>query len=252
MKSLRQRDWKRSYRLLAAGCGVLACVLPLQAAERVYLRTGSNIVCDHQRNVDGRVRLYLTASNDNYTDIDPAQILRTEALAIQSKPVIQAPTAKRPAAGANFNAANLSALLDRAGANHHIDPDLLASMVKAESGGHAMATSHAGARGLMQLMPATAADLGVRDSLQPEQNVAGGTIYLDALLMYYNNNVALALAAYNAGPASVNRYGGIPPYMETRRYVQRVIHDYNRRKRIEARQRITSTASSTYSGTTRK
>lgn len=240
MNNLRQRDWKISCRLLAAGCGLLACVLPLHAAERVYLRTGSDIVCDHQQSVDGRVRLYFTAFSDNYTDIDPAQILRTERVAIQPKPVIQASTAKRPAVGVDFNAVDLPALLDRAGADHHIDPDLLASMVKVESGGHVSAISHVGARGLMQLMPATATDLGVRNSLQPDQNVAGGTVYLDALLMYYNNNVVLALAAYNAGPAAVNRYGGIPPYMETRRYVQRVIHDYNRRKRQEARRGATT------------
>ncbi len=109
-------------------------------------------------------------------------------------------------------------------------------MVHAESGGQARVISRTGARGLMQLMPGTAADLGVRDSFAPEQNVAGGATYLDALLMFYNDNLALALAAYNAGPAAVARYRGIPPYTETRRYVARVIHDYNRRKLREARQ----------------
>lgn len=89
----------------------------------------------------------------------------------------------------------------------------------------------------MQLMPATAKDLGVRDSFAAEQNIAGGTAYLDALLMYYHDDIALALAAYNAGPAAVNRYHGVPPYAETRRYVERVIHDFNQRKLREARQR---------------
>jgi soluble lytic murein transglycosylase-like protein len=120
-------------------------------------------------------------------------------------------------------------MLARAGTATNIDEDLLASVVKAESGGNARAVSRAGAQGLMQLMPATAAGLGVQDSFQPEQNVRGGSAYLDALLVRYHDNVALALAAYNAGPAAVDKYHGIPPYAETRAYVARVIHEFNRR-----------------------
>jgi len=110
-----------------------------------------------------------------------------------------------------------------------VDEDLLASVVKAESGGNVHAVSRTGARGLMQLMPGTANELGVADSFQPEQNVRGGTTYLDALLTRYHDNMALALAAYNAGPLAVDRYHGIPPYHETQAYVARVIHEFNRR-----------------------
>jgi soluble lytic murein transglycosylase-like protein len=81
----------------------------------------------------------------------------------------------------------------------------------------------------MQLMPGTAAGLGVQDSFQPEQNVRGGSTYLDSLLTRYHDNLALALAAYNAGPDAVDKYHGIPPYSETRAYVARVIHEFNRR-----------------------
>jgi soluble lytic murein transglycosylase-like protein len=81
----------------------------------------------------------------------------------------------------------------------------------------------------MQLMPATAAGLGVKDSFKPEENVRGGSTYLDALLTRYHENLALALAAYNAGPAAVDKYRGIPPYRETAAYVARVIHEFNRR-----------------------
>ena len=82
----------------------------------------------------------------------------------------------------------------------------------------------------MQLMPATAHDLGVKDSFQPDQNINGGTAYLDALLTKYHDNLALALAAYNAGPAAVDKYHGIPPYRETRAYVAHVMTEFKRRK----------------------
>jgi soluble lytic murein transglycosylase-like protein len=120
-------------------------------------------------------------------------------------------------------------MLTQAGQAHNLDVDLLASLVKAESGGNSHAVSPAGARGLMQLMPGTARDLGVADSLKPDDNVRGGSTYLDALLTRYHDNLALALAAYNAGPDAVDRYHGIPPYHETRTYVARVIHEFNRR-----------------------
>jgi soluble lytic murein transglycosylase-like protein len=120
-------------------------------------------------------------------------------------------------------------MLARAGADHNLDVDLLASVVKAESDGNTRAVSRAGARGLMQLMPGTATGLGVEDSFQPDQNVRGGSTYLDKLLTLYHDNLAMALAAYNAGPEAVDKYHGIPPYRETQAYVARVIHEFNRR-----------------------
>jgi soluble lytic murein transglycosylase-like protein len=94
----------------------------------------------------------------------------------------------------------------------------------------------------MQLMPGTAAELGVEDSFQPDENVQGGSAYLDALLTRYRDNLALALAAYNAGPAAVAKYHGIPPYRETRVYVARVIHEFNRR--VLARERAATASAS--------
>jgi soluble lytic murein transglycosylase-like protein len=120
-------------------------------------------------------------------------------------------------------------MLSEVGQEHNLDVDLLASVVKAESGGNVRAVSRAGARGLMQLMPSTANDLGVQDSFKPGDNVRGGSTYLDALLTRYHENLALALAAYNAGPAAVDKYHGIPPYHETHAYVARVIHEFNQR-----------------------
>jgi soluble lytic murein transglycosylase-like protein len=106
-----------------------------------------------------------------------------------------------------------------------IDPALLAAMISNESGFNPYATSGAGARGLMQLMPQTAASLGVTDAYDPEQNVRAGARYLRALLDRFGT-LQLAVAAYNAGPAAVERYGGIPPYVETRAYVRDVLARY--------------------------
>ena len=107
-----------------------------------------------------------------------------------------------------------------AAAKHGIDPALLAGLVKQESGFDPSAGSPAGARGLTQLMPATAAGLGVTDVLDPIQNLDGGARYLRQQLDAFGGDVTRALAAYNAGPGAVQRYGGVPPYAETQNYVR--------------------------------
>ncbi|HEY3265994.1 MAG TPA: lytic transglycosylase domain-containing protein [Armatimonadota bacterium] len=109
-----------------------------------------------------------------------------------------------------------------ASARHGVDPAILRSVIKAESGFNPKAVSSAGAQGLMQLMPATARALGVADSFDPAQNIDGGARYLRHLLDKFGGNTSLAVAAYNAGPGSVEKYGGVPPFAETREYVQRV------------------------------
>ena len=198
------------------------------AVEQATLQNGFSLLCDHHALVDGRMRIYLSAGEDNYIEFVPAEIATFQKLPDpQPAAVLTAP--KDPRQSAKLTPADLREMLARAGAAHNLDVDLLASVVKAESGGNAHAVSRAGARGLMQLMPGTAASLGVRDSFAPGQNVRGGAAYLDALLTRYHDNLALALAAYNAGPEAVDKYRGIPPYRETRVYVARVIHEFNRR-----------------------
>ena len=103
-------------------------------------------------------------------------------------------------------------------------------MIRAESGNNPRAVSRKGAQGLMQLMPQTASNLGVKNSFDPAENVDGGVRYLRELLLQYNGDAAKALAAYNAGPQRVQQYNGVPPYRETHAYVARVITDYNRKK----------------------
>jgi len=112
--------------------------------------------------------------------------------------------------------------IDAAARAHDLDPSLVRAVIHAESGFNAGARSRKGAVGLMQLMPATAREVGVADARVPAQNIRGGTRYLASLLAQYRGDVTLAAAAYNAGPAAVAKYAGIPPYAETQVYVQRV------------------------------
>jgi hypothetical protein len=197
-----------------------------RGVEQVTLTNGFVEHCDHHAQVNGRVRLYLDSGEGSYIEFAPGQIASIRTLADPPAANLAAPA---PAAGGKLSPADIGEMLAHAGRQHNLDVDLLASVVKAESNGDAHAVSRAGAEGLMQLMPGTAAQLGVRDRFQPEQNLQGGSAYLDALLTRYRDNLALALAAYNAGPQAVDRYHGIPPYRETRIYVARVIHEFNRR-----------------------
>jgi len=215
-----------------------------RAAEHVTLRNGFEIDCARREAVEGdRTRLFLlpsaagsasesAAQDAGYMDVASDAVVRVETI---PDPVIAvAPVAKMtPVArsnGAEPTSAEMHTMLATAGNEHNIDEDLLASVVKAESGGKTFAVSRTGARGLMQLMPGTASAMGVDDAFRPEQNIAGGTAYLDQLLVRYHDDATLALAAYNAGPGAVDKYHGIPPYRETRAYVARVIGEFNRRK----------------------
>ena len=212
--------------IVALTLTAFAAIPHAHSAERVTLTNGFVESCNHHATVDTGVRLYLSASEDSYIDLAPDQIASIETVPDPPAPALPATPSRTRT---QLTAADLGEMLTRAGQQHNIDVDLLASVVKAESNGNTHAVSHAGAQGLMQLMPQTAQGLGVQDSFEPNQNVQGGSTYLDALLTRYHDNLALALAAYNAGPEAVDKYHGIPPYRETRLYVARVIHEFNRR-----------------------
>jgi len=112
--------------------------------------------------------------------------------------------------------------IERQATKHGVSPELVRAVIQVESAFNPNAISPKGAMGLMQLMPATATQFGVTNPFHPEQNIGGGTAYLRQLLTRYGNKVDLALAAYNAGPGSVEKYGAVPPYSETRSYVRKV------------------------------
>jgi soluble lytic murein transglycosylase-like protein len=205
------------------------------AFQRVTLRNGFSYDCARYEPIDNsHIRLFLASTTPqspnptpDFIDLPKQSIASIETLPDPPQPA-PTPTAATPIA-------NVLELLTEAGQQHHIDAELLASIVHAESGGHPNAISHTGARGLMQLMPGTAQQLGVDDAFRPDQNIAGGSTYLDQLLDRYDplndtRGLALALAAYNAGPAAVDRCHGIPPYRETRAYVARVMNEFKRRK----------------------
>lgn len=114
----------------------------------------------------------------------------------------------------------------RAATYYQLPPELLWAVIKVESNFRDRAVSPAGARGLMQLMPSTARAIGVRDSLDPQQNILGGAYYLRYLANRFAGDMYYTLAAYNAGPGAVQRHGGIPPYPETEQYVRKVLEYY--------------------------
>jgi len=208
------------------------------AAEHITLRNGFELNCVRRETIGDKIRLYLedrvsaasTNNAANYIEVATDKILEVEPIADPPSPVAAAEAPAMSAVPAAPTPSEIHEMLAHSGAAYHIDTDLLASVIKAESGGHVRAVSRAGAQGLMQLMPGTASEMGVHDAFRPDQNIAGGTAYLDELLTRYRDNIALALAAYNAGPAAVDRFHGVPPYRETQEYVARVIREFNRRK----------------------
>lgn len=126
----------------------------------------------------------------------------------------------------------INAAIEKYSARFNVDPLLVRAVMKQESNFQPFALSTAGAMGLMQLMPDTASGLGVKDPYNIEENIRGGVQYLSFQLQNFNNDLRLALAAYNAGPNAVRKYGGVPPYEETQNYVERVLKYYNMYKAL--------------------
>lgn len=200
---------------------------------------------DLQQMIQYQAMSMLTSSNNSYSyhspiiDLTFKQLLRekiNQAVSLNNNIRMNVSPLYRqtidypylPTAGITQSDTNTKydTIIASAAKKYDIDPKLVHSLIKAESNYNAYARSHAGAQGLMQLMPATARSLGVTNPFDPAKNIKGGTKYLSNMLERYNGNIELALAAYNAGPGNVDKYQGIPPFEETQNYVKKIMNSY--------------------------
>lgn len=234
-------------RLTPLAAALLAFATLAHASDLAILHNGNSIRHERRQVVGTVTRLYLSDSTSAYIEIPTSEIERfevdtapppqTKSPLANAQPTIPARVTAAPQAAMIpqrpapvLDRAALGQLVNGAGEKNQIDPDFIASVIRAESGFDSRAVSKKGARGLMQLMPQTATQLGVTNSFDPKANVEGGTKYLRELLEKYNYDVVKTLAAYNAGPQRVEQYHGVPPYYETRAYIARIIRDFNRQK----------------------
>ncbi|HZT00576.1 MAG TPA: lytic transglycosylase domain-containing protein [Terriglobales bacterium] len=228
------------------GMVVLLGVGAMQASatDVATLRNGFTIRHESRAPLGETTRLFLTADGSSFVDVPTAEIVQierdlnapavpeksTETLATAPAAMNPSLPAAAPPTPASTRPADIAEAVNSASGRYRIDPDLVNSVIRAESGFKVHAISPKGAQGLMQLMPGTASNLGVSNAFDPNANVDGGTRYLRELLERYNFDLVKALAAYNAGPHRVEQYGGVPPYLETRKYVASIVRDFNRKK----------------------
>jgi hypothetical protein len=207
--------------------------LPCPAADSAVLRNGFSIRHERRQVIGTMTRLYVNADGSSFVDVPTAEIDHFEAVANEPAPSLKTQTSIDGVKPTNLNinhSVDLNEVVASASGTYRLDPDLVNSVIRAESGFNVRAVSPKGAQGLMQLMPQTASQLGVQNVFDAQANVEGGTRYLRELLERYNFDLIKALAAYNAGPERVEQYGGVPPYYETKAYVARIVRDFNKKK----------------------
>lgn len=214
----------RAYVKLGLAIAALACVsAPAARADYVVLRSGARLNVTGYEILADRYRLHLKGGVaevpfDDIVGIEPEEVF---------EPIPEVAMDKTP----------FQSVIRAAAEKYGLDADLLHCVIAVESNFDPKAVSPKNARGLMQLLPTTAAQFGVKDIFDPEENVNAGARYLHDLLGKYRNNLTLALAAYNAGPERVDQYGHrVPPYLETMKYVQRIAKSYAKIKATAAQQ----------------
>jgi soluble lytic murein transglycosylase-like protein len=191
---------------------------PQTRAEYLVLRSGQRLsVTGYQLQGD----TYHLQLNGGTADLPASEVVAIEP----EENFTSTPAPDATAAKSQFHD-----LILTSAARYHVDPDLITSVIAAESNFDPKAVSRRNARGLMQLLPQTATQLGVKNIFDPTENIDAGTRYLSTLLNHYHYNLTLTLAAYNAGPQSVDRYRTVPPYRETHSYINKVSRTYAQRK----------------------
>jgi hypothetical protein len=203
---------KRAALLLSLGL----VAAPALRAEYVVLRGGQRLKVTGYQLLGDKYRLQMGGGTveiaaEDVVTIEPEEVFTP----LPAKPIVKAPYRE---------------LVEAAAARYRVDADLITSVIAVESNFDPKALSPKNARGLMQLLPETAERLGVQNIYDPQENIDAGTRYLRELLQRYDNDLALALAAYNAGPERVQQYGRVPPFAETLSYVRRVKRSYEKSK----------------------
>jgi len=189
---------------------------PSLRAEYIVLRSGQRLRVTGYQLLGDKYRLQMAGGSvevaaEDVVAIEPEDVFTP----VPAKPIIKPPFRE---------------LVEAAAARYSVDADLITSVIAVESNFDPKALSRKNARGLMQLLPETAARLGVQNIYDPQENIDAGTRYLRELLQKYNNDLVLTLAAYNAGPERVQQYGRVPPFPETLSYVRRVKRTYDKSK----------------------
>ncbi|MGB8475996.1 MAG: lytic transglycosylase domain-containing protein [Candidatus Acidiferrum sp.] len=205
----------RLTRILSA-CAILFAAAPVLRAEYVNLRSGQRLHVTGYQLLGESYRLQVAGGVVEVPATDVVSIDPEDDFAPLPPPVVAA--------------APFHEIVKAAAARYNVDADLITSVIAAESNFNPKAVSRRNARGLMQLLPETAAHFGARNIFDPRENIDAGTHYLRDLLQRYNNDLALALAAYNAGPQRVEQFGNVPPYPETVSYIRRVRRAYAKSK----------------------
>jgi soluble lytic murein transglycosylase-like protein len=202
---------------LALSALFMACAAPVSRAEYIVLRSGQRLAVTGYQIIGDKYRLQMKGGT---VDVSVEQVAAIEPEEIFT-PVPHVEVSQEP----------FGDLIRAAAKRYSVDADLITSVIAAESNFDPKAISRRDARGLMQLLPATANRLGVKNIFDPQENIDAGAHYLSDLLLLYKNDLALTLAAYNAGPERVERYGQrVPPFAETISYIQRVKRTYSQRK----------------------
>jgi soluble lytic murein transglycosylase-like protein len=199
---------------------------PALRAEYVVLRSGQRLAVTSYQLMGDKYRLQVAGGS--------VEIAAEEVVAIEPEEVF-APAPVKSGVKPPYRE-----LVEAAAARYGVDADLITSVIAVESSFDPKAKSRKDARGLMQLLPETAARLGVKDIYDPQENIDAGTRYLRELLQKYSNNLVLALAAYNAGPERVQQYGRVPPFAETISYVRRVKRGYAKSKATAVKKKETA------------